>query len=94
MIGCVKYANAVSFSNYPFQHCGNSFNNKQIQKKRGYLTMTEHAEIAGFLQVKICDSEADTNEWLQENGDLEIVEIKFAGSETYKAIMIIYRVDA
>ncbi|WP_169824059.1 hypothetical protein [Anaerobacillus alkalidiazotrophicus] len=56
--------------------------------------MTEHAEIAGFLQVKICDSEAETNDWLQENGDLEIVEIKFAGSKTYKAIMIIYRLDA
>lgn len=56
--------------------------------------MTEHAEIAGFLQVKICGSEAETNEWLQENGDLEIVEIKFAGSKAFKAIMIIYRIDS
>lgn len=55
--------------------------------------MTEHAEIAGCLQIKICYSENDANRWLQENGDMEVVEIKLASNATYEAIMIIYRIE-
>lgn len=55
--------------------------------------MTEHAEIAGYLQVKICYSEEETNNWLHENADVEIVEIKFSGNKTNSVVLIIYRID-
>lgn len=55
--------------------------------------MTEHAEIAAFLQVKICHSETETNAWLQENADVEIVEIKFSGTKKNSVVLIIYRID-
>ncbi|UTW70256.1 hypothetical protein KHA80_06505 [Anaerobacillus sp. HL2] len=31
--------------------------------------------------VKICHSEHETNNWLQENADVEIVEIKFSATK-------------
>jgi hypothetical protein len=57
--------------------------------------MGEHTEVAGCIQIKIFYTETLVNEWLSENAELEIVDIKFTGLNTYdhadEAIMIIYR---
>jgi hypothetical protein len=60
--------------------------------------MGEHAEVAGCIQIKILYSETLVNEWLSENADVEVVDIKFTGLNTYdnadESIMIIYRKEA
>lgn len=53
--------------------------------------MTEHAEIAGFLQVKFLYGEGNINKWLQENADLEIVEMKPLLRNEIDGVMIVYR---
>lgn len=56
--------------------------------------MTEHAEIAGFIQVKFLYGEKNINEWLQKNADLEILEIKVIPLNLdVDGAMIIYRND-
>ncbi|MDG5787798.1 hypothetical protein QA612_09830 [Evansella sp. AB-P1] len=52
--------------------------------------MTEHAEIAAFLQVKFLYGESFINDWLQNNGDVEIVEIKVI-SNVEDGVLIVYR---
>jgi hypothetical protein len=57
--------------------------------------MGEHAEVAGCIQIKIFYSETEVNKWLTENADVEVVDIKLSGLNTYdcadEVIMIIYR---
>jgi hypothetical protein len=53
--------------------------------------MTEHAEVAGTLQVKHCKADTECNEWLQEHGDAEVVDIKFSSCDQHIDYLIIYR---
>lgn len=57
--------------------------------------MTGNAELAGCIQIKILYTESLVNEWLSSNADIEVVDIKFTGLNTYdnadESIMIIYR---
>ncbi|WP_416729237.1 hypothetical protein [Fictibacillus sp. JL2B1089] len=59
--------------------------------------MGEHAEVAGCIQIKILYSENEVNKWLSENAEVEVVDIKITGLNTYdcsdESIMIIYRKD-
>lgn len=52
--------------------------------------MTE-AEVAGCIQVKVLFGEVHINEWLQQNADLEIVDIKFSATAEEESVLIIYR---
>ncbi|WP_096201922.1 hypothetical protein [Bacillus sp. FJAT-45350] len=61
-----------------------------------------HEEVAGCIRIQLCYSQEEVNEWLTENGDLEIVDIKLASAsfsgdlkegvlEYESTIMVIYR---
>jgi hypothetical protein len=51
--------------------------------------MGEH--VAGTIQVKVCASEEMTNDWLTTNADLEVIDIKYTGTDENDNFMIIYR---
>ncbi len=47
--------------------------------------------VSGCLKIAICDGENQTNTWLQNNPDVEVVDIKFSSTEDAEMVMIIYR---
>jgi hypothetical protein len=48
-------------------------------------------QVAGTIQVKVCTGEEMTNNWLQDNAEVEVVDIKYTGTEENDFFMIIYR---
>lgn len=61
--------------------------------------MTGNAEIAGNIRIEILYSEGAVNNWLQNNGDVEVVDIKLSTSpydveEVQETIMIVYRKES
>ena len=44
-----------------------------------------------MMQV-YCDTEVGINNWLKENKDKEVVDIKLAANESGELIMIVYKV--
>jgi len=53
--------------------------------------MTE--QVAGCIQCKFLYGESFINNWLKENGDIEIVEIKTITSELDDGILVVYRLE-
>ena len=51
--------------------------------------MTE--KVAGRIQIKFLYGESFSNKWLQENGDIEIVEIKTLTNGEDDGLLVIYR---
>lgn len=47
--------------------------------------------VSGCLRIALCDGENQTNTWLQNNPDVEVVDIKFSSTEDAEMVMIIYR---
>lgn len=53
--------------------------------------MTE--QVAGGIQVKFLYGESFINKWLQENGDIEIVEIKTLNRDEDDGVLVVYRLE-
>ena len=60
------------------------FLRKKVKKK-----MTE--QVAGCIQIKFLYGESFSNKGLQENGDIEIVEIKTLTNGEDDGILVVYR---
>ncbi|MDF2790486.1 MAG: hypothetical protein K0S80_3587 [Neobacillus sp.] len=56
--------------------------------------MTDHAEVAGNLQIEIFYYQKDANTWLMGNGDCEVVDIQITGAPRNIIIMITYRKES
>ncbi|HHY74069.1 MAG TPA: hypothetical protein GX497_12785 [Bacillus bacterium] len=50
-------------------------------------------EVAGTIRVVHVNSAEACNTWLEENGDAEVVDIKFSTCESETDILIIYRIE-
>ncbi|MFA9459091.1 hypothetical protein ACERJO_20410 [Halalkalibacter sp. AB-rgal2] len=45
-------------------------------------------EIAGNVAVRACSSDEHMNQWLVENGDVEVLDFKFSG---VGQVLVVYR---